>query len=50
MAGEISYDPIVTRAQIAGVSVIEYSSGSVSMEIKRMWRHIAREMELENIA
>ena len=50
VAGKISYDPIVTRAQIAGVSVIEYSSGSASLEIKRLWNRIAREMELENIA
>jgi MinD superfamily P-loop ATPase len=50
VAGKISFDPIVTRAQIAGVSVIEYSSGNTSMEIRRLWRHIAREMELEDIA
>jgi len=49
VSGKISYDPIITRAQIAGVSVIEYSSGNAAMEIKKVWRHIAREMELENI-
>jgi len=47
VAGKIPFDPIVTKAQIAGVSVIEYSSGSTSMEIGRMWQRIAREMELE---
>ncbi|MBI4634521.1 MAG: 4Fe-4S binding protein [Deltaproteobacteria bacterium] len=50
VAGKIAFDPIVTRAQIAGVSVIEYSSGSAALEIKKVWRRIAREMELENIA
>ena len=48
VAGKISFDPIVTKAQIAGVSVIEYSSGSASLEIKRLWTRIAREMELKD--
>ncbi|MDP2268539.1 MAG: (4Fe-4S)-binding protein, partial [Deltaproteobacteria bacterium] len=50
VVGKVSFDSIVTKAQIAGVSVIEYSSGNAAMEIKRMWRCIAREMELKNIA
>ena len=50
VVGKVSFDSIVTKAQIAGVSVIEYSSGNAAMEIKRMWLCIAREMELRNIA
>ncbi len=49
LAGNVSFDPIVTKAQIAGAGVTEYSSGRTSMEIQKLWRYIARKMELENI-
>jgi len=49
LAGKISFDPIVTKAQIAGVSVIEYSSGRTSMEINKLWNWISRKLELENV-
>jgi len=40
VVGKIPYDPVVTRAQLAKVSVVEYSGAPVALEIKKMWREI----------
>ncbi|MFC1565187.1 4Fe-4S binding protein, partial [candidate division KSB1 bacterium] len=40
VVGKIPYDTIVTKAQIAGVSVIEYSGKNIALAIKKMWREI----------
>ena len=37
LVGKIPYDTDVTRAQVAGLSIIEFSEGAVSQEIRRMW-------------
>jgi MinD superfamily P-loop ATPase len=39
-AGRIRYDPAVTKAQIMKSSVIEYTGGAVSEDIKSLWRNI----------
>ncbi len=38
--GLIPYDSIVTKAQVAGSSVVEYSNGHTSLEIQKLWREI----------
>jgi MinD superfamily P-loop ATPase len=46
IAGEIPYDPIVTRAMVAGKSIVEFDNGSVSSEVKKIWEKI--EISLRN--
>jgi MinD superfamily P-loop ATPase len=36
----IPFDNSVTEAMVKGVSVVEYSDGSVAREIKRLWKII----------
>lgn len=40
IAGDIPYDPIVTKAMIAGKSIMEYADAPVSTEIKKVWRMV----------
>jgi len=40
IAGEIPFDPAVTKAMIAEKPVVEFSSGRVSNEIKNIWENI----------
>jgi MinD superfamily P-loop ATPase len=44
VVGKIPYDNAVTRAQLIGVSVVEYSGAPVAMEIQRMWDDISIEL------
>lgn len=46
VVGRVSFDPVVTKAQVAGVSVVEYSGGSVSLEIQKIWRELSYRMEI----
>ena len=39
-AGRIRYDPAVTKAQIMKSSVVEYTGGAISEDIKAVWRNI----------
>ena len=38
--GELPYDPDVTRAQIKGLSVVEYIDTSISQSIREIWNRI----------
>jgi MinD superfamily P-loop ATPase len=40
VAGRIRYDDAITKAQIMRTSVIEYTGGAVSEDIKTVWRNI----------
>jgi len=40
IAGEIPYDPIVTKAMVAGKSIIEFNNGYISTKIKEMWEKV----------
>ncbi|MFH0811644.1 MAG: ATP-binding protein, partial [Pseudomonadota bacterium] len=40
IAGEISYDPIVTKAMVAGKTVVEFNDGLISTEIKTIWNNV----------
>jgi MinD superfamily P-loop ATPase len=50
LLGRIPYDPIVTRAQLAGQSVVEYGNGSMKDQIQNLWQAVldrARSAEKE---
>jgi len=40
VVGEIPYDPAVTKAQIAGKSIVEYSNGSLNGRIVSLWESV----------
>ena len=40
MAGKIHYDEAFTKAQIMESTVIEYTGGAISEEIKTLWRNV----------
>jgi MinD superfamily P-loop ATPase len=40
MAGRIRYDPAVTRAQIMKTTVVEYTGGAISVDIRAVWRNV----------
>lgn len=40
VCGKISYDPIFTKAQVAGVSVVEYGESRVADEIRSVWNEV----------
>lgn len=44
VVGRVRYDPAVTKAQIMRASVIEYTGGKVTEDIKSLWRHIVYEL------
>jgi len=41
VAGEIPYDPIVTKAMVAGKTVVEFDAGPAATEIKKLWKKVA---------
>jgi len=45
MLGGIRYDEAVTRAQIAGKTVVEYSDGPASEDMRRIWTAVEGLME-----
>jgi MinD superfamily P-loop ATPase len=40
IAGRVPFDNIVTKSIVQGVPVVEYSSGTVTREIEKMWQTI----------
>ena len=40
MAGRIRYDPAVTRAQIMKTTIVEYTGGAISVDIRAVWRNV----------
>ena len=40
VAGRVRYDRAVTKAQVVGTSVVEYTGGAITEEIKSVWRHV----------
>ncbi len=45
MLTPIPYDPDVTKAQIAGLSVVECSAGPAATAIRRLWEEVSRAIE-----
>ena len=42
--GEIPFDPIITRAMVFESTVVEFTGGTVSKEIKKMWVRLERSL------
>jgi MinD superfamily P-loop ATPase len=42
--GRIKYDSAVTKAQVAGKTVIEYARGTVASQIEALWQQVISEM------
>jgi MinD superfamily P-loop ATPase len=42
IAGEIPYDPVVTRAMVAGKTVVEFEDGRITSKIKTIWDKVIR--------
>lgn len=40
VAGRVRYDTAITKAQIMKTSVVEYTGGAVSEDIKSLWRNV----------
>ncbi|GAG51028.1 unnamed protein product, partial [marine sediment metagenome] len=49
VAGKIAYDTVVTEAQIAARSVVEYSNNSVKQQIVSLWKAILNMLNTEEI-
>lgn len=47
VVGRIPYDNEVTRAQIRQESIVEFSDGPVSVEIRRMWARVSEILGLD---
>jgi len=45
MLTPIPYDPDVTKAQIAGLSVVECSAGPAATALRRLWEEVSRAIE-----
>lgn len=40
VAGKVRYDTAITKAQVMRTSVVEYTGGAVSEDIKTLWRNV----------
>lgn len=49
VVGEIAYDPVATKAQVAGSSIVEYSSGSLNDQITGLWESVSAAIEQQAI-
>jgi MinD superfamily P-loop ATPase len=47
--GKIPYDDDVTRAQIEGKSVVEFSTGPAAAAIRELWDKIKKEIQIEGV-
>lgn len=45
VVGKVRYDTAITKAQVMRTSVVEYTGGAVSEDIKAMWRNVAYALE-----
>ena len=45
--GKVRYDPSVTKAQIKGLSVVEYTNNGVSEDIRSLWDQVLKMMNDE---
>lgn len=41
VVGKVRYDTAITKAQVMRTSVVEYTGGAVSEDIKAMWKNVA---------
>ncbi len=45
VVGKVRYDTAITKAQVMRTSVVEYTGGAVSEDIKAMWRNVVYALE-----
>lgn len=45
VVGEITYDPAVTKAQIAAKSIVEHSNGGIKEQVVSLWESVLGELE-----
>ena len=45
VVAHLPYDPVVTQAQMAGQSVVEYANGSLAEQLRGLWQRLEQEME-----
>jgi MinD superfamily P-loop ATPase len=48
VAGEIAYDPAVTKAQTVGKSIVEYSNGNLKGQIVSLWESMLDALQRTN--
>ena len=48
VAGEIAYDPAVTKAQTVGKSIVEYSNGHLKAQIVSLWESMLDALQRTN--
>jgi MinD superfamily P-loop ATPase len=48
VVGEIPYDPLFTKAQMTGQSIVEYCDGPTSFAVREAWQRVAQIMEGQN--
>jgi MinD superfamily P-loop ATPase len=44
-SGKIPFDPVVAKALVNRKSIIEYSDGMVTAQIKSIWENIKKELD-----
>jgi MinD superfamily P-loop ATPase len=44
VVGNVRYDNAITKAQIMRTSVVEYTDGAVTEDIRSVWKHILHEL------
>jgi MinD superfamily P-loop ATPase len=47
VVGKIPYDPVVTEAQIRGMSVVEFTDDKVGLRIRDMWQVLRQKLQIE---
>jgi MinD superfamily P-loop ATPase len=45
--GYIRYDPAITKAQIAGLSVVEYSTNGAAGDIRKLWKCVSDTLSIK---
>jgi MinD superfamily P-loop ATPase len=45
VVGRVPYDETVTRAQVAGKSIVEYANGRVAQAIRAVWHELVRSLQ-----
>jgi len=45
--GEIPYDPVITRAQLAGQSVVEFGDNPASDALRAIWHRLTQQLTKE---
>jgi len=44
VVGRVRYDTAMTKAQLFGTSLIEYTGGAVAQDVQSLWRRVVYEL------